>query len=174
MEKNGLPFGMGRFESNGQAFAVTDFMVFNDGIVAVAEKTEWAELFLEDITRWVTAEFGFREPVSGIRKAYGSTLVVDFDTQLSSLFASYSAIATLISSHTVKIAANGQPMQFSRMDFEVDNTNRSQLAVPKFILERRAGVKFAQERFFSVAPMHTADHVKVLAQIEKLAAGSRQ
>ena len=52
MAKNGLPFGMGHFEMNGAIFTVTDFVVYNDGIVAVAEKTDWAEAFLQDITNW--------------------------------------------------------------------------------------------------------------------------
>jgi hypothetical protein len=171
MEKKGLPFGMGHFEVDGQRFLVSDFIVYNDGLVAVSEKTEWAEKFLEDVIQWVTKEFGFRTPSSGIRKLYGSTIVVDFDNSLSQLFADYEKIANLISSHTVMVMPERKTMQFSRMDFEVDkNALEGQLAIPKFILERRGGVKFSQERFYSAAPMHTADHVKVLTEIERLAA----
>lgn len=80
MAKNGLPFGMGHFEMNGSIFTVTDFVVYNDGIVAVAEKTDWAEAFLQDITNWVMQSFGFREVTSGVRRLYGSTIIVDFET----------------------------------------------------------------------------------------------
>jgi hypothetical protein len=171
MEKKGLPFGMGSFEVDGQRFAVSDFIVFNDGLVAASEKTEWAEKFLEDVVQWVTKEFGFRTPSSGIRKLFNSSIVVDFETQLSQLFVDYEKIAKLISTHSVMIMPERKPMHFSRMDFEVDKTElEGQLALPKFILERRGGVKFSQERFFSAAPMHTADHVKVLTEIERLAA----
>ena len=61
-------------------------------------------------------------------------------------------------------------MEFARLDFEVDKTVAGQVALPKFILERRAGVSFGQERYFFVAPMLTADHLAVLEQIEKVAA----
>jgi hypothetical protein len=172
MAKNGLQFGMGSLEDNGQRFVVTDFIVYNDGIVAICEKTDWAETFLENVVQWVIAEFGFRTPSSGIRKLYSSTVVVDFETNLSQLFVSYERIAELISSRAVIIMPERKPMHFSRMDFEADKTElQGQVALPKFILERRGGVKFSQERFFSIAPMHTADHIEVLTEIEKLAAG---
>jgi hypothetical protein len=66
-----------------------------------------------------------------------------------------------------------KPHQFSRLDFEVDKTTLDgQTALPKFILERRGDVSFSQERYYSAAPMHTAHHLEVLTEIEKLAARS--
>jgi hypothetical protein len=59
------------------------------------------------------------------------------------------------------------------LDFEVDKTTLDgQTALPKFILERRGDVSFSQERYYSAAPMHTAHHLEVLTEIEKLAARS--
>lgn len=170
MAKNGLPFGMGQFEVKGTRFIVTDFAVYNDGIAAVAERTEWAEAFLEDVSSWVKQEFGFREASSGIRKLYGSTIIVDFETSLSRLLRGYQRISELITLRTVTIMSGQKPMQFSRLDFEVDKTTLvGQVAVPKFALERRAGVNFTQERYYSTAPMHTADHLEVLQEIEQIA-----
>lgn len=171
MAKNGLLFGMGQFEVNGTRFAITEFVVYNDGIVAVAEKTDWAEAFLEDVTSWVREQFGFRNVSSGVRRLYASTIVVDFETPLSRIVSGYEIISKLITSRTVTIMPEPtQPMQFSRIDFEIDRTTMTgQLALPKFVLERRAAMSFSQERYFSIAPMHTTDHVVVLEQIEKLA-----
>jgi hypothetical protein len=172
--KNGLPFGVGQFEiDGGRRVNIADFIVYNDGIVAVAEKTEWAEKFLEDVVQWVKSEFGFRDFSSGIRKLYASTLIVDFETPLSRLLRGYELISDLISSHAIFIMPNPKPLQFSRLDFEVDKTElEGQLALPKFILERRSGVLFSQERYYAVAPMHTASHIEVLTEIERLAARS--
>jgi hypothetical protein len=171
MAKNGLPFGMGRFKQGDAVFAVTDFVVYNDGIVAVAEKTEWAEAFLADVFEWVKTQFGFRDINSGIRKLYGSTLIVDFERPLSRLFGGYTKIAELISARMITIVPQPQNMQFSRLDFDVDKTMvGGHVALPKFVLERRGGVPFSQERYFSVAPMHTSDHIDVLTEIEKVAA----
>jgi hypothetical protein len=38
MAKNGLPFGVGGFVIDGENTMINDFGVYNDGIVAVAEK----------------------------------------------------------------------------------------------------------------------------------------
>jgi hypothetical protein len=45
-----------------------------------------------------------------------------------------------------------------------------QIVLPKFALERRAGVSFDQERYFATAPMSTVDHLAVLEEIERVAA----
>jgi hypothetical protein len=173
MAKSGLPFGMGHFEANGAYFTVSDFVIYNDGIVAVAEKTDWAEAFLEDVTNWVKQSFGFRDVTSGVRRLYGSTIVVDFEVPLSRLIAGYEIISKLITERTITILPESKPMQFSRLDFEVDKTViAGQLTVPKFILERRAAVSFTQERYFSAAPMHTKDHLALLEQIERVAAAA--
>jgi hypothetical protein len=98
--------------------------------------------------------------------------VVDFENPPSRLILGYEAISELITSHTQTIMPALKSMQFSRMDFEVDRKtlDSGQVALPKFILERRANVGFEQERWFSSAPMQTADHLEVLSEIEKLAA----
>jgi hypothetical protein len=170
MAKNGLQFGVGQFEIDGARANIPDFIVYNDGIVAMAEKTEWADKFLEDVVQWVKEEFGFRDFSSGIRKLYASTLIVDFETPLSRLLRGYELISELISSRTITIMPSRKPLQFSRLDFEVDKTEmEGQLALPKFVLERRSGVLFSQERYYTVAPMHTASHIEVLTEIERLA-----
>jgi hypothetical protein len=170
MAKNGITFGMGHFETKDARFIVTDFMIYNDGIVAAAEKSEWAESFLQDVSSWAIAEFGFREPVTGIGKLAASTLVIDFEKPISKLLASYDLISEIISSRTVTIVPQPKPMQLSRLAFEIDKAYLvGQVAQPKFILERRGGVSFSQERYFSTAPMHTQGHIETLMAIETLA-----
>lgn len=171
MANNGLVFGLGNFQIGDHLIAITDFVIYNDGIVAIAQTTEWAEAFLEDIFGWVKEAFGFRELSTPIRKMFSSTLIVDFERPLSRMIRGYEALAQIISSRTVTIMPDQKPMQFSRMDFEVDRRmlDSGQVVLPKFILERRPNVVFDQERWFSVAPMHTAVHIEVLNEIEKLA-----
>jgi hypothetical protein len=172
MAKQGLPFGLGKFKVDEERVTISDFIIYNDGIVAIAEKTEWADAFLADIFHWVKDKFGFREITSGIRKMYANTVVVDFEAPISRLISGYEHIVEILAAHTVTIMQNPAPMQFSRLDFELDKRDLKdgQVALPKFVLERRPGVDFSQERFFSTAPMHTAGHIAVLAEIEKLAA----
>jgi len=172
MANNGLVFGLGHFQIGDDIISITDFAIYNDGIVAMAQKTEWSEAFLEDIFSWVKEVFGFRELSAPVRRMLSSTIVVDFERPLSRVLWGYEALAQIISSRTITIMSDQKPMQFSRMDFEIDRRmlDSGQVALPKFILERRPNATFDQERWFSVAPMSTAAHIEVLSEIEKMAA----
>lgn len=173
LNKNGLVFGMGHFQYNGQPFVVTDFAVYTDGLAAVTQRSEWAEAFLDDVISWVKIEFGFREISSGIQQLYSSSVIVDFENSPSRLVRQFRQIADFISDRTITIARDRKQMNFSRLDFEIDKrTLTGQAALSKFILERRAGVGFEQERYFSSAPMTTADHIQTLEEIERVAASA--
>jgi hypothetical protein len=171
LNKNGLVFGMGNFQHGDQQFVVTDFGVYSDGLVAVADKTEWAEAFLEDVTAWVKNDFGFRDVSSGVRKLYSSTIVVDFESSPSTLVKQFKRIADFISDRTVTMTPSRKRMSFGRLDFEIDKEALgNQVAIPKFTIERRAGIGFSQERYFSAAPMTTTHHLETLEEVERVAA----
>lgn len=173
LNKNGLIFGMGHFQHESQPFVISDFAIYTDGLAAVAERSEWADAFLEDVTSWVRSEFGFRDIASGVRRLYSSTIVVDFDTSPLMLLRSFESIVELISSRTITIVPGRQPMKFARLDFEIDKKELpGQAAGSKFVIERRANIGFEQERYFSSAPMTTSHHVQTLEEIERIAAGA--
>ena len=174
LTKNGLLFGMGHFQYAGQPLVVTDFAIYTDGLAAVAQKSEWAEAFLDDVISWVKTEFGFREISSSIRQLYNSSVVVDFENSPSGLVRQFKQIADFISDRTVTIARDRKQMNFARLDFEIDKRTLAagQVAISRFILERRAGVGFEQERYFSSAPMTTDDHIQTLEEIERAAASA--
>lgn len=166
--KAGLQFGMGKFEIEGRSVTISDFFIYTDGLAAVSNRTEWAERFLLDIVKWTRADFGFREPP--FKNLYSSNVVIEFEHPLSRLLSEYEILSELITSRTKTIMPILKPMQFSRLDFEVDKlTLEGQIASPKFVIERRAGAGFERERYYSAAPMSTTDHLEVLGKIEKLA-----
>jgi len=174
MAKIGLPFGVGRFDIGEAKVGVSDFIIYNDGLAAVAEKTEWAEDFLEDLVPWITREFNFRSITTSIRHLYSSTVIVDFERPLSRLVSGYEKLSELISSRTVSAMRAQGPMQFARLDFEVDKTTMvGDIPSPKFVLERRSGVEFGRERYYSQAAMQTSAHIEVLTEIEKIAGQNR-
>jgi hypothetical protein len=173
MGKNGLVFGMGRFNYGGHQVVVSDFAIYTDGLAAVAQKSEWSEAFLDDVMGWVRREFDFREIVSGMKTLYSSTIVVDFEASPSRLLRQFGHLSNFISDRTVTIMPEKRKLEFSRLDFEVDKKAMTgPAAPPKFTLERRANVSFAQERYFSAAAMATAHHIEVLEEIERIAAAA--
>lgn len=170
MSQKGLLFGIGRFLFNDHPVTINDFAIYTDGIAAVSERTDFADAFLRDVFQWVVTRFNFR-PVDTRRKLYSSTVVIEFERSPARLVAGYEKLVELINSKTDTLMKKSASVQFTRLGFEMDPNELSegQVAVPKFILERRGGVEYSKERYFSSATMQTAAHLDVLAEIEKMA-----
>jgi hypothetical protein len=169
LNKNGLLFGMGHFQFEGQPIVVNDFGVYTDGLAAVTQKSEWSEAFLDDVMAWVKTEFHFREITSGIQTLYSNTVVVEFEHSPARLLRQFEQISNFISERAAP-SDRKKKLHFARLDLEVDRRTITGPTAPKFVLERRPGVSFEQERYFSAAPMTTADHIAALEELERIAA----
>ncbi len=170
--KNGYKFENGQFAFNAAPFTIIDFTIFRDGLVINATRTDGAEAFLEDVIAFMQREFSFRDFITKPRRIFLSQIVVEFDRPLEKLVQSVGKIASVISKPLKQIYEMEIPVKFARLDFDVDKTA---LPTPapvglqqRFILERRVGIPFEKERYFSAAPMRTDDHIKALEEIEKL------
>jgi hypothetical protein len=87
----------------------------------------------------------------------------------------FKQITEFIGKRTVTIKDDTKQIDFARLDFEIDKralASQGQVAISKFIIERRAGVDFEHERYFSSAPMTTANHIQTLEEIERVAASA--
>jgi hypothetical protein len=171
MNQKGLLFGIGRFSTKDQSGIINDFAIYTDGIAAVSERTDFAEAFLTDVFEWVVGKFNFRR-IDTKRRLYSSTIVVEFDRSPARLISGYEQLLELINSRIDTIMKRPASVQFTRLGFEMDPKELAggQVAVPKFLLERRGLIEYAKERYFSSATMQTAAHLEVLNEIEKMAA----
>jgi hypothetical protein len=171
MNQKGLPFGIGQFSTGGQSVLINDFVIYNDGIAAVSERTEFSEALLNDVFEWVIKKFNFR-PIDTHRKLYSSAVVVEFEFSPAQLVTGYGKLVGLINAKTNVIMKKPASVQFSRLALEMDPKELAdgQVAVPRFLLERRASVEYSKERYFSSATMQTESHLEVLSEIEKMAA----
>ncbi len=171
MNQKGLPFGVGRFAVDGRTIMINDFFIYNDGIAAVSETTDFADAFLEDVFGWVIEKFGFRK-VDNRRRLYASTIVAEFEHSPAGLIVGYEKLMGLINASTDTIMRKPASFKFARLGFEMDPKELSdgQAALPKFLIERRGGVEFSKERYFCAATMQTAHLITALTEMEKLAA----
>jgi hypothetical protein len=171
MNQKGLLFGIGRFSTKDQSVTINDFAIYTDGIAAVSERSDFSEAFLTDVFEWVVGKFNFRR-VDTKRRLYSSTVVVEFDRSPARLIAGYEKLVELINSRVDSIMKKPVSVQFTRLGFEMDpkELTNGQVAPPRFLLERRGGIEYVKERYFSSATMQTAAHLEVLNEIEKMAA----
>jgi hypothetical protein len=167
--KSGIKFENGLFTVDGKLITIADFTAYSDGIVVSSTTTEGASAFIDDLLPYLRETFGFREFISKVQRTFISQVVVEFDRPLSGLLATYDKIAALISAQTGPTYGLSAQMGFARLDFEFDKaSNHLRYIIPRFFIERRPGVPFSQERYFSSAPMHTRGHLGLLEQIEKM------
>lgn len=166
VDKNGLKFSTGIFEFQGRRTGIGEFILYNDGIVAVSNTTEHALAFLDDLIEFVIGEFQFRRPISPIKKVYVSVLTVEFESSMANMFANHTALTSLVGTYLNAPQHTSHGVEVTRLDFSLDDSTVASNARPKLIIESRATVPLARRRYFSNAAMHTKAHVELLSQIE--------
>jgi hypothetical protein len=164
--KNGYQFQSGEIEHDGVKANILDFSVYTDGIVVSAATTETAEFFLDSVIRLMQTEFSFRDFSTPPQRYFLSNLVVEFDRPLGNLLSQFETISNVISKRIAQTYKIDVPMNLARIDFEIDKTVIKQ-TIARFSVERRFGIPFDKERYFSGAPLRTSDHISLLEQIEK-------
>jgi hypothetical protein len=169
LNKNGTKFQFGFFAFEGKRAGITELAVFNDGIVVNATSTEAAAAFIEDLMGYVRSNFRFRDFTSKVRKILVSQVVVEFDTQLAALVPLFERIGALINKETGEAYETPVFLDFGRIDFQAEKESAGATsAAPRFLIERRAGVPFSQERYYCSAGMHSDSHLRILEEIEKM------
>jgi hypothetical protein len=168
IDKNGLKFAGGQMTHKDKIVNVAEFIVFNDGIVSVSTSTENAESFLQEVYAFLVSEFEFREITSKVKRAHLSTVVIDFDTGLNHFVHGRSVEMDLIGKHLNSIDSTNFPVEVARIDFVLNKDPEFRPPnIPRLTIERRAHTQFSQHRYFSSAPIHTAEHLGILDRIER-------
>lgn len=163
---NGIKFAQGLFESSDTLINIQELSIYNDGVLVQSNTTENAQAIIDDLLHWLHSEFGFRYFSSPIQTVYSSQVVVEFEKPLSKLIDAFSSIVAAISRQIGPRIT--EPMDLARIDFELDRLKQTPLtSLPRFIIERRPGTAFDQNRYYSGAPMSTTAHLQVLADIER-------
>lgn len=162
----GYEFSEGHLNvQDGSPIAVTKLSVFNDGInIQVNTDTEKAERALQ-AALGLFGSLGLREPITPPLHYYLSNIVADFDRSLDSFVANpiLKAVAAAVpadgSAHVYSLRINFDPSAMPGRLAPINPTN--------FLIERRIGVPYELNRYFSQANMSTESHLSLLEKIEK-------
>jgi hypothetical protein len=167
LQKLGLKFENGHYNVQGQMAPIVSFVIFPDGVVIDASKTDDAEAFWDDLSKWMISEKKFRDFTIAPTKRFVSQVVTEFDTPLCKLINGFDDLTRLVSEKLNAIYDAQIKLGFARVDFEFDRlSGKSSLIIPRFIIDRRVNIEFSRERYYCSAPLRTKDHVEVLQQIE--------
>jgi hypothetical protein len=169
INKNGYKFESGEFHFEGRSVIIMEFGVYSDGLVVVSHTTERGEAFLDDVIKWMRKDYGFREFETEPRRYFQSQVVVEFDRPFGKLISALTDVINVISEPLEPIYRTKDKVGFCRLDLEYDKaTSGISVAVTRFILERRANIPYEKERYYSAAPMRSADHLRTLEKIESI------
>jgi hypothetical protein len=160
-------FSVGKFQDS----QIAELSLYNDGlIVSSASDSDLLDAFLNDLVSWATKEFAFVQlPTTKPEKFYESSVIVKSTTDLAAPLKPQVDIADMFSK-AVKSANIEAPIRFSGAIFDFDVADIKRKRKPfRLIVDRRVGLPFSENIFFSQAPFKTKDHLKVLASLEAIA-----
>jgi hypothetical protein len=167
-------YSAGRFTHGDQTLAITTLMMLVNGDIIATTSTEDSELVFDDLVRLLDEKFGFRLRHANIKRSYLSTLVVEFDNAFSSYIDKIARMEGAINS---LLPPGIEERYFKSISFGRSPSSDPEVAIDQisavekadFTIERRAGQPLSSNRFYCVAPMRTADHIRALEQIEQIA-----
>jgi hypothetical protein len=166
-------YHLGRFSANENSFVVNRLIMTLDGDIAIATTTEQADIFLDDLRRLLDENLGFRLRMGNVTKSFVSSVVVEFEKGLEDYFEPISKMMAVINeARPGQTPFNIKRIGFGRMDPSQPVTDPLVLIERgDFVIERRVGHSFEENRYFCTAPMATGDHIRLLERIESVARG---
>ena len=163
----GYKYESGVFNSKSGRVMIVHMTIHGDGVVVeTRSSTEDGDSFLEDVTSWVSKEYGLPSHTDlPIRRIYASELNVSY-SKPPTIF--NPKIAPLINEISSAIGDERKgKADFLSLQLSTDQTRSTQPAIFKF--EREINVAFEENRFYSFAPIQTDPHIKLLEKLEMLA-----
>ena len=164
-----MGFAGGKFNKADEPFGILALVMEQNGDIVQAITTDQADLVLDDLARLLDERFGFRVRSSTRRRAYTSNLVVEFDAAIDKSLDKISRIGTSINRMTEGV----KQVALTRLAFGETRTTPpvdqvSMVEAADFLIERRVSQPMAENRYYCSAPLKTADHIRLLEEIEKI------
>jgi hypothetical protein len=162
-------FAAGEFISSSGANVTVDLKAFNDGLLAdCRSNTKDSEMFLADLFAWLPMGLGLPKADVPVRKKlYVSELQLESKHLLTMINPKLVALSKSLASLVPKGSATSY--EVSSLGFATDPKDGTPLINFKF--ERLINIPFAEHRYYSSAPIHTDDHLRLLESLEEILAG---
>jgi hypothetical protein len=165
-QPGGAKFSLGHLARADIDIGIIDLAVFNDGVIVTCTDTRSAETVSEDLIDLMVSEFKFRRSFPLASRSYQSTVVVEFNLLAARALGALTAVGRLVS------AALSEQYEWNhRIDIQKLGWGADPLQIPahratQFVLERKLGIAFEQERYWTQAPLHIDKHLSLLKDIE--------
>ncbi len=142
--------------------------IFNDGIVCDAKgPTELSDDFVDDVLETLRELAGLDSEAGKTRvQIYMSRLEVHSELDVGKFFLAFSEFGKSVASSIRGYGQNVNDYVPSGLSFHYDWPNPKEPRPPAVTFERREGVAYGENIYFSSAPLRTNDHLKHLMELE--------
>jgi len=163
-ESKGIEFADGRAHD----VVIDKVVILSSGIyVDTRDDTDASDAILHDALEWLASDFGLTyKPEMISRRAYISELTFHSDAPLLYVHPVLQELCRVASS---EVAHNfGQPLTYEPAAINL-MYDKLQTAVgpAAFTVQRREGVPFSENKYYSSSPLKTAIHLKLLEMYEQ-------
>jgi hypothetical protein len=167
--KDGFAFQIGKFD-NAQ---IQEMRIYSDGVIVTSSSNmEILDRFLADMLKWSEIELGLTTTsLAKPEKHYESCIIVRASSNLAKMHVLNEKLSNILSEYlSAKVV--GQPhFELTGVFADADPEAKKTIRAPhRFTVERRLGIPFKENVYYSWAPLATNDHLALLTQLEALAA----
>jgi hypothetical protein len=134
--------------------------------VLTKRSTDDGVAFLDDLMSWAKRQYRLNATET-FPTFYHSQLEVVFDVEPKRGFPSLQSLGQTVQRHLSKYGIESPEYEPTSIIMFIDTLNKQAPAPTPFAIERRVGSEFSENKFFSQAPLTTADHLAVLKQFEE-------
>jgi hypothetical protein len=160
-----LVFERGQFQIKEELFIDVGLKIYNDGFVAETQSsTHGSDAFLKDALELAVKDFNLAyKPQMVRRKLYFSELYVSSEKQLIGINPELSNFAAKIA----ELLPSKMEISYEFAGFSFWPTKAMPHAVlSPFRFERKIGTLPEENKYYSAAPTHTDDHLRLLDDFE--------
>ena len=150
--------------------AIETLELYNDGIIVTSRSdSELIDKFMNDLIPWIEESFGLSIiHTHKISKMYDSTLVVETERDVFKPLSAYIGIKKMIE----KALWNSSNLEITFENFglslSADQTQNPALKPTPFRFERKVGIEFSLNQYYTTAPLTTKQHVEILEKLEQI------
>jgi hypothetical protein len=128
--------------------------------------TEDGSLFLDHLLEWAHRQFGI-DTTAISPTFFHSQYEVVFEIPISKAFGKLEGLVKETSERLAEYGFGDHRFEIANFSMYTDTLNKQPPLPTPFVIERRVGAPYSENKFFSQAPLKSADHERVLRHFEK-------
>ena len=147
--------------------AIDSLEIYNDGIIVKSvSNTDLIDRFIDDLLTWLNRNYDYRfRETQTVGTMYESHLIVEAERSVFQPLELYTRVLRMIEEALEGSSNLSTKFETYGLILSADPTQISSMKPIAFRLERREGVEFSRQRYFSSAPLKTNQHMRILEQM---------